>query len=172
MRHNKFLGWERFLEVVERVEKVSPWLSRQISKRASEWPFWFSGVHIEEWSDEQVWVRLPISFRNTVDGEICHGHLMLASELALRLLLLRFRQEFPFRYRLRIGKVETHHRVDQSVDFKFALLAAERERLRLELARNTSSETDFVIAATLNDGRLAATLTWQVAFDLEKFLPA
>ena len=93
-------------------------------------------------------------------------------ELTLRLLLLKFRQEFPFRYRLRGGRIETHHAVDQSVDIKIALPAMERERIRLELAREQRSETDFVISATLADGRLAATLTWQVAFDLEKFLPA
>ena len=165
-------NWERFLEVVEQVQRVSPWLSRQISKRASEWPFWFSGAHIQEWQEGQVWVRLPCSFRNSVDGEICQGHLLLAGELTLRLLLLRFRQEFPFRYRLRGGRVETHHVVDQSVDFKFALPAGERERIRLELARSMHSETEFVFSAYLVDGRLAATLTWQVAFDLEKFLPA
>lgn len=165
-------NWERFLEVVERVQKVSPWLSRQISKRASEWPFWFSGAQVQEWLEDQVWVRLPLSFRNSVDGEICQGHLLLAGELTLRLLLLRFRQEFPFRYRLSGGRVETHHPVDQSVDFKFALAAGERERIRLELARTMRSEEEFVFSAYLQDGRLAATLTWQVTFDLEKFLPA
>ena len=61
MRHNKIIGWERFFEVVEKVQKFSPWLSRQIAKRASEWPFWFSGVQIMEWREGKVWVRLPRS---------------------------------------------------------------------------------------------------------------
>src|SRR6202012_3914505 len=109
MRHNKIIGWESFLEVVERVQKVSPWLSRQIAKRASEWPFWFSGAEIREWTDDSVWVHLPINFRNSVDGAIGHGHLVLAGELALRLVLLRHRQEFPFRYRIIGSQLETHH---------------------------------------------------------------
>lgn len=172
MRHNKIVGWESFLEVIERVQKVSPWLSRQIAKRASEWPFWISGTRIEEWREQQVWVHLPMSFRNSVEGEISQGHLLLAGELTLRLLLLRFRQEFPFRYRFTGGRVETHHRVDQSVDIKFSLDFAERERLRLELARGQFSTSEFVFSAALKDGRLAATFTFQVGFELEKFLPA
>jgi hypothetical protein len=172
MRHNKISGWDRFLEVVEQVQKVSPWLSRQIRNRASEWPFWVSGARVEEWQDHHAWVHLPRSFRNSVDGEICQGHLLLGAELTLRLLLLGFRQEFPFRYRLTGGRVELHHPVDQSVDFKFELSLVDRERIRLELARSMHSEAEFVFPGRLNDGRLAATFTWQVAFDLEKFLPA
>ena len=172
MRHNKIIGWERFLGVVEKVQKVSPWLSRQIAKRASEWPFWYSGVQIKEWRDSQVWVHLPMSFRNTVEGEICQGHLLLAGELTLRLLLLRHRQEFPFRYRLLSSGVETHHSVDQSVDIKFEIGFNEWERIRLELARDSRSTAEFALNANLADGRLAASFHFRVAFELEKFLPA
>lgn len=172
MRHNKIIGWEAFLGAVERIQKVSPWLSRQIAKRASEWPFWFSGVRIKEWRENQVWVELPPSFRNSVEGEICHGHLLLAGELVLRLLLLRYRQEFPFRYRLTSSQVEAHHAVDQSVDIKFEIAFNEWERIRLELARGSSSQAEFVFSAALADGRLAGSFTFQVAFELEKFLPA
>jgi hypothetical protein len=172
MRHNKIIGWENFLEVVERVQKVSPWLSRQIAKRASEWPFWFSGAEIREWTDEQVWVRLPMNFRNSVDGQIGHGHLVLAGELALRLVLLRHRQEFPFRYRIVSSQLETHHAVDQSVDIKFALAFKDWERIRLELARDQHSVGEFALSVALADGRLAGSLSVQTAFDLEKFLPA
>src|SRR5262245_44712971 len=96
MRHNKIIGWDRFLGVVEQVQKFSPWLSRQIAKRASEWPFWYSGLTIKEWQDRQAWVELPQSFRNSVDNEITQGHLVLGAELSVRLVLLRLRQEFPF----------------------------------------------------------------------------
>lgn len=172
MRHNKISGWERFFGVLDQLQKLSPWLSRQIAKRASEWPFWYSGAQIQEWREGQVWVQLPMSFRNSVDGEICHGHLILTAELTLRLLLLRYRQEFPFRYRLQRAQAETHHAVDQSVDFKFEIGFEEWERLRLELAKTGRAASEFVFAARLHDGRLAATFTFDVAFELEKFLPA
>jgi hypothetical protein len=117
MRHNKIIGWDRFLGVVEQVQKFSPWLSRQIAKRASEWPFWYSGLTIKEWQDRQVWVELPQSFRNSVDNEITQGHLVLGAELSVRLVLLRLRQEFPFSYRLTGTQSEVLTKVDQSVDF-------------------------------------------------------
>ena len=172
MRHNKIIGWERFFGVLETVQKFSPWLSRQIAKRAAEWPFWFSGVSIREWRDQQVWVHIPPSVRNSVDGEICQGHLLLAAELVLRLLLLRHRQEFPFQYRILGSRVETHNRVDQAVDIKFEIAFNEWERIRQELARASASEGEFVFPARLSDGRLAGSFTFNVGFDLEKFLPA
>ncbi|MGZ3723767.1 MAG: hypothetical protein ACXVA9_12580 [Bdellovibrionales bacterium] len=172
MRHNKIIGWESFLEVVERVQKVSPWLSRQIAKRASEWPFWPSGVQIKEWRDTQVWVQMPLSFRNSIEGEITQGHLVLAGELVMRLLLLRYRQEFPFRYRITSSQFQTHHAVDQAVDIKFSIGFEEWERIRLELARESRSLGEFAFSASLVDGRLAGSFTFQVAFELEKFLPA
>jgi hypothetical protein len=172
MRHNKFIGWERFLGVVDSIQKVSPWLSRQIVKRASEWPFWYSGARIVEWQDRQVGVRMPVSVRNSVEGHICQGHLLLAAELVMRLLLLRQRQEFPFRYRILGGRVETHHAVDQSVDIKFAIGFEEWERIRMELAREQRGLGEFTFSASLRDGRLAASFTFQLAFELEKFLPA
>lgn len=172
MRHNKIIGWESFLGVVERIQKLSPWLSRQIAKRASEWPFWPSGVQIQDWRDDQVWVRLPLSFRNAVEGEIAQGHLLLAGELGVRLLLLKYRQEFPFRYRIVNSSLETHRPVDQSVDIKFAIGFEEWERIRLELARESSARAEFAFPAVLSDGRLAASFTLHVAFELEKFLPA
>ena len=172
MRHNKFIGWERFLEVVERVQKFSPWLSRQIATRASEWPFWYSGLTIKEWGDRQVWVQLPKSFRNSVDEEISTGHLVLGAELALRLVLLRLRQEFPFRYHLRASTSEVHHAVDQAVDFKFALPFEEWENIRLGLAREKSVTADFAMQAQLADGRSCGMFTFRAAFELEKFLPA
>jgi hypothetical protein len=172
MRHNKFIGWEGFLTMVEEVQKFSPWLSRQIARRASEWPFWYSGLRIVEWSERQVKLRLPLSFRNTVDGELSYGHVSLGAELALRLLLLRYRQEFPFRYRVLGGRVEVHHRFDQALEYKFAIPFEEWERLRLELARDSKAVTEFVFQAGLVDGRSAASFAFQVAFQLEKFLPA
>mgnify|MGYP000909002311 CR=1 FL=1 len=172
MRHNKIIGWEKFLGVVEQVQKFSPWLSRQIATRASEWPFWYSGLAIQEWGERQAWVRLPKSFRNTVEDEISMGHLALGAELAVRLVLLRLRQEFPFRYRLTGVTGETHHAVDQAVDFKFSLNAEEWERLRLTLARETSGEGEFAIQARLLDGRSCGLFTVRAAFELEKFLPA
>jgi hypothetical protein len=171
MRHNKIIGWDNFLEVVERVQKVSPWLSRQIAKRASEWPFFYSGVKIVEWGDQQAWVQMSLSFRNSIEGEICHGHLVLSGELALRLVLLRYRQEFPFRYRIVSSRLETHHAVDQTVDIKFAMAFSEWERIRLELARDSRSLAEFSFSAMLGDGRLAGSFTVQIAFELEKFLP-
>lgn len=172
MRHNKIIGWERFLGVVEQVHKLSPWLSRQIAKRASEWPFWYSGLQIKEWGDRQVWIHLPISFRNSVDNEISHGHLLLGAELSVRLVLLRLRQEFPFRYRIVASTSETHHHVDQAVDFKFSLSFEEWERIRLTLARETSMTTEFALQAQLSDGRSCGLFTIRAAFELEKFLPA
>ena len=172
MRHNKIIGWERFLGVVEQVQKFSPWLSRQIAKRASEWPFWYSGLNIKEWGERQVWVHLPLSFRNTVEGEMSVGHLLLGSELSLRLVLLRLRQEFPFRYRLQGSTCELHNHVDQAVDFKFSIPFEEWERIRLSLARESHVATDFAMQAQLADGRSCGLFTIRVAFELEKFLPA
>ena len=172
MRHNKMIGWEQWLKTLERVEKFSPWLSRQIAKRTSEWPFWLSGLQIQNWGDRQVWVHLPLSFRNSIDGEIGHGHLVLGAELGLRLLLLRLGQEIPFRYSLRRVNLEVHHRVDQAVDFKFEITLAEWERIRLELAREHRTAATFVFAAAMQDGRLGATVTFDVGFQLEKFLGA
>lgn len=172
MRHNKIIGWDKFLGVVEQVEKFSPWLSRQIAKRASEWPFWYSGAQIVEWGESHVWTRLPISFRNSVDGELCQGHLMLGAELTLRLLLLRYRQEFPFRYRLVSSRVETLRPVDQAVDFKYSIGAMGWEKIRLELAGQSRANEEFAFSALLADGRLAGTVHFEVAFELEKFLPA
>jgi hypothetical protein len=172
MRHNKIIGWERFLNVVENVQKFSPWLSRQIAKRASEWPFWYSGLQIKEWNERQVWVQLPKGFRNTVDSEISHGHLVLGAELCLRLVFLRQRQEFPFRYRLTGVQSETHHAVDQSVDFKFGLTFEQWEAIRLGLAREGKLTEEFAVQAQLADGRSAARFTFQVEVELEKLLPA
>ncbi len=172
MRHNKIIGWEKFLGVVEQVQKFSPWLSRQIANRASEWPFWYSGLSIKEWNERQAWVQLPVSFRNSVEQEISMGHLTLGAELAVRLVLLRQKQEFPFRYRLTSLSGETHHAVDQSVDFKFSLSAEEWERIRLTLAREGAAAADFAIQAQLKDGRSCGLFTIGAAFELEKFLPA
>lgn len=172
MRHNKILGWERFLGVVEQVQKLSPWLSRQIAKRASEWPFWYSGLSIKEWGEHRVWVHMPLSFRNTVDDEMSFGHLVLGSELAVRLVLLKLRQEFPFRYRLLGSVCETHHPVDQSVDFKFSLPFEEWERIRSTLAREGRAQAEFSLQAQLADGRSCGLFTIRAAFELEKFLPA
>lgn len=172
MRHNKIIGWQTFLEVVEQVQKVSPWLSRQIAKRASEWPFWYSGLTIREWRDSQVQVHLPLSFRNSVDGEICQGHLLLGAELTLRLVLLHYRQEFPFRYRLHSSRMDLDHPVDQSVDYRFEISKGEFERLRLDLAREGQAQTEFVVRSFLSDGRSAGSFHFQAAFELEKFLPA
>lgn len=172
MRHNKFISWDRFFGVIEHVERVSPWLSRQIANRVSEWPMWFSGARIREWQDGRVWVILPQNLRNSMEGEICQAHLLLAGELTVRLALLHFRRELPFRYRMLGGQVEVHHTVDQSVDIRFELAMPERERLRLELARQSKSLAEYTVPAYLSDGRLAATLTVRAAFELEKFLPA
>ncbi|MBX3020206.1 MAG: hypothetical protein KF799_00895 [Bdellovibrionales bacterium] len=172
MRHNKYIGWDTFLGVIEQVQKVSPWLSRQMARRAADWPFWFSGLSIKEWTDRQACVHLPFSLRTSVDGELCQGHLLLGAELTLRLLLLRYRQEFPFRYRIRGSRVEVHHALDQAVDYKFAIAFEEWERLRLELASHSQGESEFVFHSYLADGRVAATFTFQVAFQLEKLLPA
>lgn len=172
MRHNKSFGWQAFLDVVEQVQKVSPWLSRQIAKRASEWPFWYSGLNIKEWRENQVRVNLPQTFRNSVDGEICQGHLLLGAELALRLVLLRYRQEFPFRYRLMGSRVDLLRAVDQSVDYRFEIPKPEFERLRLELARETRAIAEYAVNCFLEDGRSVGTFTFQAAFELEKFLPA
>ena len=172
MRHNKFIGWDTFLGVVERVEKLSPWLSRQLTKRASEWPFWFSGLVIEEWQDRRVRVKLPISRRNSLDGEITMGHLMLGAELSLRLLLLRYREEFPFNYRVRASQVDVHHKVDRGVEYRFAIELPAWEAIRQDLARAGQLQTDFVFPAYLDDGRSAATFTFTVGFTLEKYLAA
>jgi hypothetical protein len=172
MRHNKIVGWSAFLEVVEQVQKISPWLSRQITQRASEWPFWYSGMQVRKWEDRVAHIHLPVSVRNSVEGEICQGHLLLGAELCLRLVLLRYRHEFPFRYQLKSSRVELYHIVDQSVDFRFSVDTPEWERLRIELARGNSVTLDFVVPATLADGRLALQAGFQVAFQLEKLLGA
>jgi hypothetical protein len=172
MRHNKIIGWDKFLGVIEQIEKYSPWLSRQIAKRASEWPFWYSGTQIVEWREKRVWTRMPASFRNSVEGEISQGHMVLAAELTLRLILLRYRQEFPFRYRVTGCRVEIHHIVESAVDFKFEIGTAEWEQIRMRLATSTSALEEFVLPAYLPDGRSAGTVGFDVAFDLEKFLPA
>jgi hypothetical protein len=172
MRHNKIIGWQRFLGVVEQVQKFSPWLSRQIATRASEWPFWYSGLAIKEWSERQVWVQLPKTFRNSVDNEISMGHLSLGAELSVRLVLLRLRQEFPFRYRLTASSFETHHAVDQSVDFQFSIPFEEWELVRLNLAREGQASAEFAVQARLADGRSCGLFTIRAAFELEKFLPA
>lgn len=172
MRHNKFVGWDAFLGVVEQIQKVSPWLSRQIAKRASEWPFWFSGLQIREWQERRARVHMALSARNSVDGEICQGHVLLGAELTLRLLLLRYRQEFPFRYRLLASSCEIHHVLDQAVEYRFEIPFEEWERLRLALARDSRAQSEFVMQAYLADGRAAASFTFRAAFQLEKFLPA
>jgi len=172
MRHNKIIGWSTFLEVVEQVQKLSPWLSRQIAQRASEWPFWYSGLQVRKWEDRMAHVHLPLSVRNAVDGEICQGHLLLGAELCLRLVLLRYRHEFPFRYQIKASRVEGHHTVDQAVDFRCSVEFAEWERIRIELARGQAALAEFVVPATLADGRSALQASFQVAFQLEKLLPA
>ncbi len=170
MRHNKIIGWDRFLGLIEGVQRVSPWLSRQIARRAAEWPYWYSGMVIEEWLDRQVWIRMPLSFRNSVDGEISPGHLLLGAESTLRLLLLRLKQELPFQYRFTASHLEIHHAVNQSVDYKFAI--EDWERIRLELAKTSHATGEFAFSARLQDGRLAASFVFHAAFELEKFLPA
>lgn len=172
MRHNKFIGWDAFLTVVQKIERVSPWLSRQIAKRASEWPFWYSGLEIVEWQDRQVRVHMPLSFRNSVDGELCLGHVLLGAELTLRLLLLRYREEFPFRFTLLASRIEVHHQLEQAIDYRFEIGFQEWEELRLNMARNSRAETEFVFQAYLRDGRSAASFAFRVAFQLEKFLPS
>ncbi len=172
MLHNKFMAWEKFLGLMEQVEKVSPWLSRQIVKRVSEWPFWMAGLKIRDWAERAAHVHMPFSLRNSVDGEICQGHLLLGAEFCLRLVLLRHRQEFPFHYRIKECAMELHHNVDQSVDFRFKLDLQEWERIRLELARGKSCEAEFVISGTLADGRSALQASFKVGFQLENFLPA
>lgn len=172
MRHNKIVGWDMFIDLVEKVQKVSPWLSRQIAKRAADWPFWFSGVQAKSWDDRLVHVHLPLSVRNAIEGEVSQGHLLLGAELTLRLMLLRFRHEFPFRYRFKGSRVDIHHTVDQSVDYRFQVDKEEWERIRLTLARESVCKSEFVFRATLADGRAAATFTFPVAFQLEKFLSA
>lgn len=172
MRHNKIIGWEGFLEVVEKVQKVSPWLSRQIAKGAPEWPFLYSGFEVREWSERQVSIHLSQSARNSLDGEISHGHLLLGGELALRLVLMRHAREFPFRHTVKTSKLEMHHAVDQSVDFRFQLPLEEWERIRVAMVNENRTNAEFLFQAYLADGRSAATVTFDVAFQLEKFLPA
>jgi len=172
MRHNKIIGWDTFLGVVEQVQKISPWLSRQIRQRASEWPFWYSGLQVRKWEDRMAHVHLPLSVRNSVDGEICHGHLLLGAELCMRLVLLRYRHEFPFRYQIKSSRLELHHTVDQAVDFRFSMDMPEWERLRLELARGNSVTPEFIVPATLSDGRSALQAAFEVTFQLEKLLGA
>lgn len=171
MRHNKFIGWDTFLEVVGQVQKYSPWLSRQISKRVSEWPYWYSGLTVRDWQDRAAHVQLPINLRNSVDGEVSQGHLLLGAEMALRLVLLRYRHEFPFRYWIKSSRVEVHHFVDQSVDFRFSIPFDEWEKIRLDLARGNPCRAEFIVTGTLADGRSALHATFEVAFQLEKFLP-
>lgn len=172
MRHNKIIGWSTFLEVVEQVQKISPWLSRQISQRASEWPFWYSGLVVRKWEDRVAHVHLPMNARNSLEGEISQGHLLLGAELCLRLVLLRYRHEFPFRFQIRSSRLELHHAVDQSVDFRFLIDFPEWETVRLDLAKGHAVSSQFIVPATLADGRSALQAEFQVAFQLEKFLPA
>ncbi len=172
MRHNKIISWERLFEVVDKVETVSPWLSRQIHKRASEWPLWMSGAKLQELQDGKVWIHLPASARNRIEGEICLGHLLNVGEFTVRLALMHFRRELPFRYRILGAQVETHNVVDRPVDIRWEFKVVERERLRLELTRESRTVHEYSVPAYLEDGRLAATLTFRAAFELEKFLPA
>ena len=172
MRNNKIIGWDTFLDLVERVERVSPWLSRKLTRHASEWPFWYSGLVIDEWRDQRVSVRAPLSRRNSLDGEISNGHLILGAELTLRLLLLRFREEFPFRHRILGSRVEIHNKPDRDVTYRFAIDPATWEDLRLDLAKTGEAKTEFVFPATLDDGRSTATFTFRVGFTLEKYLTA
>ena len=172
MRYNKIIGWDTFLNVVERVQKVSPWLSRQLTKHASEWPFWYSGLVIRDWADRHVRVHMAPSARNALDGEITQGHLLLGAELATRLLLLRYREEFPFKYRLTSSQVEVHHAATQDVEYRFGLELTEWEHIRLSLAKDSRFETEFVFPAYLADGRAVATFTIRAAFTLEKYLSA
>lgn len=172
MWHNKFIGWDKFFNTLEHIQKLSPWLSRQIAKRASEWPFWYSGLSVKEWEDLRACVHLQPSFRTQVDQEVSHGHMMLGAEFALRLVLLRLRQEFPFRYRLMASQVECFHAVDQAVDFRFGLQLDEWERVRLTLARVGRGGAEFVVQAGLADGRLAGSFTFKVTFEAEKLLTA
>ncbi len=151
---------------------MSPWLSRQIAKRASEWPFWYSGLQVKEWEGNAAHVHLPLSVRNSVDNEVCQGHLLLGAELALRLVLLRYRHEFPFRYWFKGSRLEVHHVVDQAVDFRCKIDFAEWERIRLDIARGHTAEAEFIVPAFLGDGRSALQAHLHVAFQLEKFLPA
>lgn len=170
MAHNKIIGWEKFLGLVEQVQKYSPWLSRQIAKRASEWPFWYSGLAIREWNERQAWVEMTPSIRNQVDGEISQGHMALGAELALRLVFLRLRQEFPFRYRILKFEGENHHPVDQAVDFRFGWSEAEWEQVRIGMARVEKFETDCAVASRLADGRSAGQYTFRVSFQMERML--
>jgi hypothetical protein len=85
--------------------------------------------------------------------------------------LLRYRQEFPFRYRILSTRTEGIHRLDQAVEYKFGIGFEEWERLRLDLAREQRASTDFTLQAYLLDGRVAAGFHFQVAFEFEKFLP-
>jgi len=172
MLNNNFIGWKTVLSAMEQVQKVSPWLSRQIAQRASEWPFWFSGLQIDEWVDHRVRVSLPFSRRNSVDGELCQGHVLLGAELTLRLLILRFRQEFPFAYRMVASRLEVHNRLDQGLEYRFEVSVPDWENVRIEMARHEVTHSEFVLPAYLADGRLAATVTFRLAFQLEKLLPA
>lgn len=172
MRHNKIIGWGTFLEVVEQVQKVSPWLSRQIAKRAAEWPFWYSGLQVQEWEGNTAHVHLPMNARNSVENEICQGHLLLGAEFAVRLVLLRYRHEFPFRFYFRSSRLEIHHHVDQAVDFRCKIDFDEWEKIRLDIARGQTAEAEFIVPVLLRDGRSAAQAHFQVAFQLEKFLSA
>jgi hypothetical protein len=48
----------------------------------------------------------------------------------------------------------------------------EWERLRIELARGHNVTLEFVVTATLADGRSALQAAFEVAFQLEKLLPS
>ena len=101
MRHNKIVGWERFLGVRRSRSKgqsLALASDRQAGLGMAVLVFGRANQGVER--DQSVGCRCRQSFRNSVEGEICHGHLFLAAELALRFVLLRYRQEFPFRYRI------------------------------------------------------------------------
>ena len=118
---------------------------------------------------------MPLSIRNSIDGEICQGHLLLGGRAGpAPSAACAIGKSFPFiTGSLSSRKVETHHAVDQAVDIKFAIGFAEWERIRLELAREQRA-----VAASSRFRRACATaafgrsFTLQVAFELEKFLPA
>ena len=176
MRHNKFVGTksglETFLGLVEQVQKLSPWLSRQIAKHASDWPFWYSGLRVEEWDDRHVRLSLPKSKRNAVDDEISHGHLALGAELAVRLILIRLSQEFPFRFRVVRSSCDTVGEVYSDVQYRLNLPLEEWDELRREMARHGRVEHLFVVQAFFADGRMAASFDLTAAFRLEKSLSA
>ncbi len=170
MRHNKIIGWETLFEVMDQVQKYSPWLSRQIGRTVKHWPFWLTGLQIVSWEDRKAHTRLPFTVRSTVGQELSQGQLLMGAELCVRLVLLRLAHEIPFRLQFKSSRVEMHNMGDQAVDFRFSISEEEWEPLRLSLARESSAESEIAVTATLADGRAALTATFQIAFQLEKFL--